>query len=271
MSLSQPDKSLSIGVMSVATNLYLEYWKAMVISADQVSTLKDKITFFVFTDNPEAAESFTHNLSNVNVKVFRVFPYKWPEATLLRYQIFESRIDELNCDILMHLDADMLIASSPWDRIKKQILSNSICLVQHPGFWRPIWKKRIFLYISNPLLCARDLRLKLKFGGIGAWEMCRDSSAHVEKKLRKSYACGGTWFGLNAPVAQLVKTLAENVRRDLDKNIIAIWHDESHLNKWSTENLHGFENPELCFDETYPQLKHLSPSIIAVRKLSKTR
>ena len=243
----------------------------MVISAEKVSTREDKITFLVFTDNPEAAEKFARSLSNTSVKVFEIPPYKWPEATLLRYQIFESHMDELNFDILMHLDADMLFASSPWDRIRKQLISSSICLVEHPGFWRPMGKRRIFLYLSNPLLRLRDLRLKLKIGGIGAWEIRRISSAYVEKNLRRTYVCGGTWFGLNVPVVDLLKTLAENVRLDLDKKIIAVWHDESHLNKWSAENLHSFENPELCFDETYPQLKQLSPTIVAVRKLAKSR
>jgi hypothetical protein len=61
------------------------------------------------------------------------------------------------------------------------------------------------------------------------------------------------------------------VSEDKKIEVTAKWHDESHLNKWAAQKSINTHSPELCFDETYPQLKKLTPSIIAVRKKEKTR
>jgi hypothetical protein len=257
----------TIGVMSVATNLYLGYWKTMVQSAELVSKTEDEITFFVFTDNPSEVKNFARSLKNLRVKAFEIAPYGWPEATLLRYQIFESQMDQMNTDVLMHLDADMLILRNPWSRIKLKLSTEKVCLVLHPGFWRPTGVQRMALYMVHPLLIFKDLRIKIRQGGLGAWENDPKSEAFVQKKFRREYFCGATWFGKHEAIKGLMIKLAQQVNDDLEKNIIASWHDESHINKWASENSHATENPELCFDETYPQIRNLKPSIIAVRKI----
>ena len=271
MNPSLTDNPSSIGVMSVATNIYLEYWKAMVLSADEVTKVQDKVTFFVFTDDLKALEEFKKRLINIKVQAFEILPLRWPEATLLRYQIFDSNFEHLTTDLLMHLDADMLFKSNPWNRIKNNLAAKPICLVEHPGYWRPKGTKKIILYLSNPLLFYRDLRLHIKYGGIGAWEKNKLSTAYIEKSKRTKYFCGGNWFGERIAIGKLLKTLAYAVDSDLKQNMIATGHDESHINKWSTENPHGIENPELCFVETYPQIKKLKSIIIAVVKTESTR
>jgi hypothetical protein len=65
--------------------------------------------------------------------------------------------------------------------------------------------------------------------------------------------------------------LSFNVQADGVKDIMAIWHDESHLNQWAANNHHTDESPRLCFDETYSNLSTLDPIIHAVRKLGKDR
>ncbi len=257
--------------MSVATNLYLDYWKTMVQSAESVSKLEDKVTFFVFTDDPEEAEIFAKELKHVTVKAFGIEPYGWPEATLLRYAIFGSRIQEMNSDILMHLDADMLFSRNPWSRVRSRLIKERICLVLHPGFWRPMGLRRVVLYASHPVLAYKDLRTKIKVGGLGAWEENPKSRAYVARSLRKNYFCGGTWFGKNEAIRDLLNELECQVLIDRNSCVTAKWHDESHINNWATEHRHSIENPELCFDETYPQIRNLTPSIIAVRKIEKTR
>ncbi len=257
--------------MSVATNLYLDYWKSMVQSAELVSKIEDKVTFFVFTDDPENAVIFAKDLKNVVVRAFEIEPYGWPEATLLRYAIFSSHMHEMKSDILMHLDADMLFSNNPWSRVRSRLVTERICLVLHPGFWRPTGAQRVAFYSSHPVLAYKDLIMKIKKGGLGAWEENPKSEAYVARKFRKKYFCGGTWFGENEAIENLLNKLEHQVSSDRNKNITAKWHDESHINNWATENRHAIEIPEMCFDETYPQIRKLTPSIIAVRKIGKTR
>jgi histo-blood group ABO system transferase len=265
------DKANSIGVMSVATNIYLEYWKDMVRSADLVTNADDNVCFFVFTDKPYEIKDFIIKCKNVSIQVFEIPSYRWPEATLLRYEIFNTFFDEMKTDHLMHLDADMIINSNPWKSIKSQVELNYICLVQHPGFWRPEGIERLYLYARNPKLAYQDLFMQIKVGGRGAWDRNPNSQAFVNRKKRIDYFCGGAWFGTRDSIKGLVQSLAQQVSIDLKNNVIASWHDESHINKWATENNFGTVNPEYCFDETYLQVKMLKPKIIAVRKLQKTR
>ena len=252
--------------MSVATNLYLEYWKDMVLSADRISRHSDKVIFYVFTEEPERISPFADQLKNVSIKAFKIPAYGWPEATLLRYEIFSKEFECLEADYLVHLDADMLVVSNPWDRIRNNLIHSEVCLVEHPGFWRPEVHKRIQLYLKDPRRLLVDIFLRLKHGGIGTWEIKEYSEAYVVRDLRKIYFCGGVWFGRKAAIGKLLETLAKNVRTDLNNNVIAKWHDESHLNKWAINNFHASDNPELCYDETYPHLSSLTPYIIAVRK-----
>ena len=57
----------SIGVMTVATNIYFDYWQKMVISADKRSTQTDQITFFVFTEQIQKIDAFSKTLKNVKL------------------------------------------------------------------------------------------------------------------------------------------------------------------------------------------------------------
>ncbi len=261
----------TIGVMSVATNLYFDYWKKMVLSADKHSVKSDRVTFFVFTEQIDKIEKFSNTLKNVEVKGIEISPYGWPEATLLRYQIFCDSYENMKTDILMHLDADMFIASNPWKIIKQLLNKNQVCLIQHPGFWRDKGMQRLLFYMVRPLMAYRDLRMKLKLGGIGAWETHTSSLAFVPREFRNNYYCGGTWFGRREKIGIMMEKLSNQVSDDSKNGVIAKWHDESHLNQWATQNRHSFYSPELCFDETYPQLRKLKPQIIAVRKKEKTR
>jgi histo-blood group ABO system transferase len=261
----------SIGVMSVATNIYFEYWQKMVQSADVQSNISDRITFFVFTEQIQKVEAFSRTLRNVNVRGFEVIPYGWPDATLLRYQIFDEQFSNMNTEALMHLDADMIFVSSPWGEVRRFIAKKQICLIQHPGFWRSRGRQKVFFYLRYPKIAIRDLRMVVTLGGIGSWETHPNSAACVPRKSRSHYFCGATWFGPRQKIGEMLKLLSAQVSEDQKNGVIAKWHDESHLNKWAMHNQHSISSPELCFDETYPQLKKLIPSIIAVRKKAMTR
>lgn len=264
-------QSPSIGVMSVATNIYFEYWKKMVESADKNTVRTDRITFFVFTEQVEKVQEFADSLNNVDVRGFEISPYGWPDATLLRYQIFDQHYSSITTDVLMHLDADMIFASNPWERIRQLISKNEICLVLHPGYWRIKGFRGSIFYMTHPIIAYKDFRMKIRLGGVGAWETRPESAAYVPKELRKQYFCGGSWFGPRALIGSLLQVLSNQVSRDSKSALIAKWHDESHLNQWAIVNQHNSCSPELCFDGTYPQLKNLTPGIIAVRKTEMTR
>ena len=257
--------------MTIATNLYLDYWKDLVKSADSLCSESDLVKYFVFTDDPRSARDFSRDLKNVEVCALEIPPYKWPEATLLRYRIFLENFDKIDADVLIHLDADMTVNTNPWHRIHENLIQSDICLVRHPGFWRSYSLRKIVIYFRNPNLLLADLKQGIVMGGLGAWEVKIESEAFVPRKFRRKYFCGGVWFGKREAIRALLTELSTSTDNDLQKGIIAVWHDESHLNRWASRNIHSEESPEFCFDETYPQLHGLSPFITAVRKTLKTR
>ena len=261
----------TIGVLSVATNIYLNYWKQMVASANNLAKKSDLVTFTVFTDNPIEAIEFGDTLENITVNVFKIPAYSWPDATLLRYSIFEDHSSHLQTDILVYLDADMLMVANPWERIKESLATEGMCFVQHPGYWRPRKVKKMKFYFTNPRSAISDLLIWTRSGGIGAWEGDIRSKAFIPRSKRKNYYCGGMWFGTRETFIRLLRELSENVKEDNENSVMARWHDESHLNYWASQNEHTFVSPEFCFDNSYKHLNDLSPVIVAVRKEERTR
>jgi hypothetical protein len=255
-----------IVVLNIATKKYLQYWKQLVQSADENTVQKDNVHFWLFTDQPDEAKMYAKNFSNLTIDVFEIPSLGWPEATLLRYEIFLEQVSKPEVGIFVYLDADMLIAKRPWDVIREKLSISEVCLVEHPGYWRPYGVKRIVGYLYNPRLILSDCLLLFKYGALGKWEERNSSTAFVPRRLRKKYYCGGIWFGNQNAIRKMIDQLSLNVQADSSRDIIAIWHDESHLNQWAANNHHADESPRLCFDETYSNLPTLDPIIHAVRK-----
>ena len=264
--------SQSLGVLTVATNIYIEYWREMAISFDANCRRSDNVVLHVFTNQIDEVERVKTQLRNVLVVSHEIPNYKWPEATLLRYRIFEEAAEDLSEDLLMHLDADMLINQSPLETILKASKAGQVCLVSHPGYWRPkAFIGRANFYRQNIVFLLNDIRMTIKIGGLGSWETDEKSLAYVPRRYRRNYVCGGTWFGEREVFLKLVSELSSNVTADLKHNKIAVWHDESHLNLWSAQNSHFTLDPEFCFVSAYPQLQGLTPTITAVDKKISTR
>lgn len=259
----------SIVVLNIATKKYLEYWKQLVQSAEENTVPEDNVHFWLFTDQPDEAKRHSKEFSNITIEVYEIPSLGWPEATLLRYEIFLKQVFKSEVGIFVYLDADMLITESPWRTIREKLSISEICLVEHPGYWRPYGSKRVICYLSNPRLLLSDCLLFFKYGALGKWEERDSSTAYVPRHLRKKYYCGGIWFGHQNAIRKMIDQLSSNVKVDESRAIMAVWHDESHLNQWAANNDHSDENPRLCFDETYLHLTKLEPLIHAVRKKEK--
>ena len=260
-----------VGFISIATNGYIEYWKTMIDSLYSQTELKTQVCIYLFTDNSVSAEKFSQLYTDFEFRIFQVKPYIWPEATLLRYELISKKIDFYDNEILVYIDADMLIKQDLVSRILDLELNQTICLVRHPGYWRePGLRARIHRSINFPILVSKDAVMKLRIGGLGSWERNKDSLSYVPRMKRHKYFCGGFWLGTRSHFTDMTSRLAEAVNEDLKRNIIATWHDESHLNKWATDNIFQELTPSYCFDPTYSNLQGLPEIVRAVQKPSRT-
>jgi hypothetical protein len=263
------DEVISLGIMTIATNSYVNYWKQQAKSISLLNHTGIDVTLHVFTDDVPLVREFSRDL-DLRVVTHHIPSYGWPEATLYRYAIFNQFKQDINEQILMYLDADMLVNRGFTYQGLTESMRSGVCLVMHPGYYRPSGFSLLELYFNNTSLARGDLSALVSKGGIGEWEQNRDSLAFVPRRLRKRYMCGGIWWGFREEIFSLCYVLASRVLGDEANGEQAVWHDESHLNWWASRNSSGVESPRYCFAEGYPQLKNLENFVTAVEKERKS-
>ena len=254
----------SVGVVTVATNRYVDYWHAMALSADVHLFPDREVVLHVFTDRLPDIRAMVSDFSNVIVNPLPIDALGWPEATLLRYEVFDSYRSDLEQRLLMHLDADMLLVDDVGLELHPADWPNGIALVRHPGFRRPDGRDGLALYAKSPVLVAKDAVRRVRVGGLGTWETDPGSRAFVPRRKRETYVCGGTWFGLREPFRAMVGELATRTRADLKEGRIAVWHDESHLNWFAANHRTALLGSEYCYAAGFSNVDDLTPKIVAV-------
>jgi len=260
-----------MAIVSIATNIYIEYWAHLAKSLDKFLEDPESMQLHVFTDNIERAKEIALELENISVEVWEIPPLRWPEATLHRYRIIAHYAPKLTQDFIMYLDADMVIESPFTIRSLAGLANQSMCFVAHPGFYRPSGWARAALYISRPQLLKDDFLKVVAQGGLGAWESSVKSQAYVPKISRKHYVCGGTWFGTREAVLGMCQLLDSRVAIDEESRVQAVWHDESHLNWFYANFPANIVDPRYCMNPEYPWLRGLPTVIRAVDKTERTR
>ena len=253
-------------VISLATGTkYVQYWKDLVLSFHSSNIDLSKFTFYILTDDVTQCKLFAKT-TGIKLRAHQIPSYDWPEATLLRYREIMRIQKDISENVLVYLDADMLIQADFSGDLTPTKWRNGIALVSHPGYWRPRGIRRLFYYAKSPSGLFKDIFAYLRIGGLGSWEIDPTSTAFVPRKLRKRYVCGGTWMGIRSDFLKMVSECSRSVDIDLERNFIAKWHDESHLNKWKSEHEVEILSPSYCFDPTYRNLRGLKEMIRAVRK-----
>jgi hypothetical protein len=254
-------------IFSVATDRYLEFWFELLRTAEQFLDIDLNVQWILFTNRENDIPQTISERFGANLLIVRFESSPWPMPTLLRYELLAKVSDKVEGEIVMHLDADMIFAGSlTWNNLIQSIGNNKIALVQHPGYFRPNKLENVKFYFKHPRYILSDLKSRLINGGIGSWEKNSRSLAFVSRRDRKVYVCGATWFGKKNSIIDLCSSLSLRIQEDLSNNILAKFHDESHLNWFAANNTFALLGPEFCYDENYPQLNGIKPVVIAVDK-----
>ena len=246
----------TFGICSISTNGYEKYLLDCIESFSDVNDDRFIVNWYIFSDVTEDLRRKISNFNNVVFHFIQIPPYGWPDATLLRYDIYHQSIDILDSDFLMHLDADMLFL--PAFRFP-EIDSDCMYFVRHPGYAYIRWD------FGKPIEMLRRIKRFVKIGGNGSWETRRESAAYLSRRKRSTYFCGGIWFGEKQAFRRFVIECRDAVLDDLSKNIIAKWHDESHLNRFAAINEVQVLGPHYCFDGKV-DLGSDMPYVLAVEK-----
>jgi histo-blood group ABO system transferase len=205
----------NVGLLVMATGKYIRFIPPLVESAETHFCRNHKVTYFVFTDQEPIP------LPNT-VYIFQS-RLGWPLDTMARYHVYEKNWDLFkDQDFLFASDADMLFVAEVGD----EILGERVATL-HPGFVGK--RERDLPYEANP-----------------------NSKACVKTHERKSYFAGGFYGGAREAFHHILQTNIAHIDDDLSKEIVAVWHDESHWNRYCLDYPPTvILNPSYCYPESW--------------------
>lgn len=196
---------MKIGILYICTGRYSVFWEDFYKSCEANFLSDHPKHYFVFTDS---ADLKFNDADNVHVHYQKKLG--WPFDTLDRFRIFSRIEDELRgYDYLFFFNANALIV----EKIGTEIIDPDLPLIgaKHPVYYD---KDNIkFSYERNPR-----------------------SKAYMKNGEGYNYYVGGFNGGESGAYLAMVSELNERIEADKSNDIIATWHDESHLNKYYFEN-----------------------------------
>mgnify|MGYP001498302123 CR=1 FL=1 len=208
-----------IGLLIIATNKYKEFVEPLIKSADKFFMKKklfsqNKVSYFIFTEESLKIDSPR------DIHYIPTSHEPWPWMTLGRYKIFNEHSEKLSAmSYLYYTDVDMRFAG----HVDEEILSDRVATI-HPGF----------------------------LGGKGTPEMNPNSLACVFPNEAMTYFAGGFNGGTSNEYLKMCKTLSANIDKDYKNDIIAVWHDESHMNRYFIDNPPTkVLEPSYCYPESW--------------------
>lgn len=238
-------KDFKVGLLLVATNRYKQFIDQLLESVDKYFFSGSQINIYLFIDDT----SFEFKKpARMNIRVFKIESLKFPFATLFRYHLFSKVKQYIDCDYVFYSDVDMRFV----DFVNEEILpldlpdENKIVAVRHCGF-----------YVA----------------GGGGWETREESTAYIAPEKRKFYYAGGFQGGTKDAYLSACETMKNNIDTDSKKGVMAVWHDESHANKYLSERLGKFKEltPDYCMVEEEGKriawgVNNFAPKLIALKK-----
>jgi len=197
---------MTIGILYIATGKYTIFWKEFYRTAEQYLFPGVTKKYFIFSDMSEiyGAEN------NPNVVLTSIEHREWPYNTLLRFDLFyNNKILFEGCDYLLFYNANTI-------------------------FTTEIQPEEILPKAENDwlvALCNKDV-IKHKTPDEHTYDRNPLSTAYIPLGQGKEYYRGCFNGGRTPEFLQLIKVCKEQTEIDIQNNAMALWHDESHLNKY---------------------------------------
>lgn len=188
-----------VGILYVCTGKYDIFWPDFYETAEMLLLPDCEKTYLVLTDAQKLP-----NEERANIKKFAQPHLGWPKATLLRYHMFRNIEHELvKYDYLFFFNANIVFQAPV---LAHQLLPVDEDFVAVNHFFTD---RNKFPYEKNPA-----------------------SRAYIPPDQGTHYFMGGINGGKASSYIEMIRTLQSWIQADLDRNLIAVVHDESYLNKY---------------------------------------
>ena len=231
---------MKVAICFIGTGKYINFLPKYYENIQEYFLPGVEKTFLVFTDGegdfPE------------DIKVYQQEHLEWPYITLKRFEIIQKAKEEIEKnDWFVFIDADALVV----DKIEEDEFFDST---------------KSFFGVHHP---CHFLQMPPHNQFPGAFETNSLSLSHVDETDDLSvYYQGCLWGGKVPDVLEMIEELESRVNKDLENDIIAVWHDESHINKYFIENkdLMNTLGPEYAYPEVFAGYCKFEPKIVHLAK-----
>tara|TARA_R100000005_G_scaffold58134_1_gene29303 strand:- start:344 stop:1060 length:717 start_codon:yes stop_codon:yes gene_type:complete len=231
---------VKVAVVFIGTEKYLDFLPSWYERCEEHLLPGVDKKYLVFTDGdvPETPD---------NAVVYKQEHLDWPYITLYRFKIIEKAKDEISeCDWLIFLDADMAVVDTvtPDD----------------------VFSDKPYLGVHHP---CHFLNFQPHNQPPGSFETNPLSTAKVPDGYDFSiYWQGCLWGGKVPEVIGMMEELNQRITKDEENNVIAVWHDESHLNAFYAEHKDKVHTlgPEFAFPEVFAESCDFQPKIVHLAK-----
>ena len=227
---------MKIMLLTIATNKYVEFAKPLYESVEKHFLPGHTVNIFLFTnkvESPEVTELL--NLyptrdsvgatNRCELHVFHQEHKPWPHMTLDRYKIFQQAAPFTDYDYVFYTDIDMRFVACVGDEVLGELVGTC-----HPGFFNK--SRSAWTYETRP-----------------------ESKAYIAPNEGNMYFAGGFQGGSGIQYTEAMFEIAQKVQEDQEKGITAIWHDESHWNRYLKDNPPTvILSPSYCFPESWHHL-----------------
>lgn len=205
---------MKICIITIATNKYIDFVQPLLDSIENNFLVNHEISCLLFTNNEIERVS-------ENIRISKIEHEPWPFITLKRFHYFLLEKDYINqFDYCFYIDADMKVV----DKVGEEIFGDLVGTI-HPGR---------FHQLPNEYNYERN----------------KKSTAYIPFDSGKKYYIGSFNGGVPQKFLKMSEVLSKNIDKDLENDIIAIWHDESHINRYFLDNPPTIElSPAYSFPE----------------------
>jgi hypothetical protein len=232
-----------IAIVYICTGKYNLFWEDFFKTFEEKFLENTEKHYFVFT---EQEHIYGEDLCDrVHRKYLEAKP--WPLITLLRFHTFCSVEDELRkFDYIYFFNSNVICKGKVLEQefLPDKSKGERIAVTSHPGYFR------------------------LKSRYVGSYDRNPKSKAYVPYNVSGDAVIGALIGGTSEGFLEMSRTLKARIDNDLQRGVIAKWHDESHLNRYIIgRNDYKLLSPSFYYPERYNL--DFVPKIVEVEKSTK--
>jgi len=227
---------MKIAILYICTGRYNLFFPSFYQSSEKYFLPLHSKHYFVFTDDRHISDTDKISVTYKECKGF-------PLDSLFRFNMFLQIKEALQkYDYIFFFNANMKFVEYVNDEILPSETDEGLCALLHPGYYRKC--KWAYPYERN-----------------------KKSTAFIKFDYNKNYKyyMGALFGGRTNEFLQLSSICNQNIIEDYNKKIIAIFHDESHLNAYLNSKHCKNLSPEFGFPEGWEL--PFKPKIMIVNKV----